>query len=98
MRLLAAVWILASGFTGYTGSELKYVIDRDGLVIITNMSDRAKEKITLRAYGLDIRGREVWASSLIEIGFIGGGQSVPVEIRIPDRFWRIRLKDVTRRR
>lgn len=80
---------------GYTGSELKYVIERDmRTVIITNMSDRAKEDVVLRAYGLDIRGREVWVSAPIEIGFLGGGQSVEIGIRVPDRFWRVRVKEV----
>jgi len=93
LALLIAVMILASGFTGYTGSELKYVIARDmRTVTIINMSDRAQEDVVLKAYGLDIRGREVWVSSPIEIGFIGGGQSVVIGIRVPDRTWRALLK------
>ena len=93
LALLLAVMILASGFTGYTGSGLKYVIERDmRTVTITNMRDRAQEDVVLKAYGLDIRGREVWASSPIEIGFIGGGQSVEIGIRVPDRLWRVRIK------
>ena len=97
LALLLAAVILTSGFVGYTGSELKCEITRDmRTVTITNMSDRAQEDITLRAYGLDIRGREVWASSPIKIRFLGGGQSVEVEVRIPDRFWRIRVKEIRR--